>query len=167
MRIAQRQHQLHRPASFSMASLQRSAWAGVAFLLAFLLLTHSFWCVLGSAVCADDIAPRFAGATALTPVRAAVNQMVMSAVGHSHVGRHDACANTDETKNRAVSAVSLVCAPLLLLVIVVYVMAALKAMPLPRRASVFGRDGPVSVPPLHSRLVRASLPHRAPPVFLF
>jgi len=140
--------------------------SGVAFLLAFLLLTHSFWCVLGSAACADDVASRSSGA-ALTSVRSAMNQMVMSAAGHSHFGHKDACGSTDEAKNRAVSAVLPSLAPLLLLVIVVYVMAALLVIPLPRRASVFGRDGPVSVPPLHSRLVRASLPHRAPPVLLF
>ena len=160
MRIAQQKRQPFRPASFSMAS-------GVAFLLAFLLLTHPFWCVLGSAACPDDTASRSSGTAALTSVRSAVNQMVMSAAGHSHFGHEDACANTDEAKNRAVSAVLPALAPLFLLVIVVYVMAALVAMPLPRRAAVFGRDGPVSVPPLHSRLVRASLPHRAPPVFLF
>ncbi len=159
MRIAQQKRQIVHPGSISMAS-----W--VAFLLAFLLLTHSFWCVLGSVAGADDMASRSSGAT-LRSFRFDVSQMLVSATGHSHFGHEDACGSTDEAKNRAVSADLPALAPLLLLVIVVYVMVALLAVPLPRRAVVFGRDGPVSIPPLHSRLVRASLPHRAPPVFLF
>ena len=158
MRIAQGQRSPFRPASFSMAS-------GVALLLAFLLATHSFWCVLGASACADDPVPNAAQVLAATPLRSAVQQMVVSAVNHSHAPHFDVCDNVDETQRAALAGESF-SAPLLLWVAVVFVAAALLATPLPRGASVFGRDGPVSVPPLHSRLVRASLPHRAPPVFL-
>ncbi len=159
MRIVQRQRSPFRPASFSMAS-------GVALLLAFLLATHSFWCVLGASNCADDLVPGAARMSATTSLRSSVQQMVVSAVNHSHAPHFDACCgNVDETQRAALAGESF-SAPLLLWVAVVFVVAALLAMPLPRGASVFGRDGPVSVPPLHSRLVRASLPHRAPPVFL-
>lgn len=159
MRRAPQQRQFFRPASFSTAS-------GVALLLAFLLATHSFWCALGGSDCTDDLVPSTAQFSVSTPVRSAVHQLVLSVVSHSHPLQSDACANVDETKNRAIVAGLSFPAPLLLWVAVVFVVAALVAMPLPRCAAVFGRDGPVSVPPLHSRLVRASLPHRAPPVFL-
>lgn len=159
MRIAQRQRSPFRPASFSMAS-------GVALLLAFLLATHSFWCALGGSDCVDDLLPNAARfSAAATSLRSSVHQMVVSAVNHSHPIQPDICANADETQRMAFAGVSFA-APLLLWVAVVFVVAALLAMPLPRGAAVFGRDGPVCVPPLHSRLVRASLPHRAPPVFL-
>ena len=139
--------------------------SGVALLLAFLLATHSFWCVLGASNCADDLVPGAARMSASTSLRSAVHQVVVNAVNHSHGPHFDVCDNVDETQRTAFAGVSFP-APLLLWVAVVFVVAALLSMPLPRGAAVFGRDGPVSVPPLHSRLVRASLPHRAPPVFL-
>lgn len=161
MRIAQRQFSPFHPASFSMAS-----W--VALLLAFLLATHSFWCALGGSDCPDDLSPGSAQIAALRAPRTAAHQVVAAALTHTHPGFSDLCSATDETKNRAVSALTALPAPLLIWVALAFVVAALLlVIPVPRGALVFGRDGPVSVPPLHSRLVRASLPHRAPPALLF
>lgn len=160
MRMARRQLQPFHLASFSMPS-----W--IALLLAFMVATQTFWCGLGGSDCDCDFTINIAQVSTVTSSPAVVHGAIVSASNQSPLRQADVCSNVDETKNHAVFAGLSFIAPLLLLVTIVYVMAALVMMPLPRRAAVFGRDGPVSVPPLHSRLVRASLPHRAPPVFLF
>ena len=159
MRTARRQLQPFHLASFSMAS-----W--VALLLAFMVATQTFWCGMSGSDCDCDFTVNIAQVATAASSPALVHGAFLSAGNHSPLRQADLCSNVDETKSRAVFAGLSLVAPLLLLVTIVYVMAALVMMPLPRRAAVFGRDGPVSVPPLHSRLVRASLPHRAPPVFL-
>ena len=90
---------------------------------------------------------------------------VTMVVTHSH-SVADVCAGMDETKGRAFADAPLVVAPILIWIALVWVAAASVLVVLWQRAAVFGRDGPVRVPPLVGRLVRASLPHRAPPVFL-
>ena len=143
--------------------------SGVALLLAFLLATQTFWCGLAGSECECDPLPGLRQIAALTASHSPTSQAILSAVTHSQPWLSDLCAGVDETKNRALFAGLSLVAPLLLWTVVVFVclLNALRKTPLPRGAAVFGRDGPVSVPPLHSRLVRASLPHRAPPVFLF
>ena len=147
-----------QPSPFRPVSFQT---AGVALWLVFLLATHAFWCGLSGAACESDGAPGGeARAMSATHAVAAVTMVVT----HSHSAT-DVCAGVDETKARAFAAAPLV-APALIWIALVWVVAASVAVALWQRAAVFGRDGPVCVPPLRGRLVRASLPHRAPPVFL-
>ena len=151
MKSLRRQLSPFRPVSFQTS--------GVALCLVFLLATHAFWCGLAGAVCETDTAP----ASAMNATRAVA--AVAMVVTHSHLNS-DACAGVDETKSRASAAAPVLVAPALIWIALVWVMAASVAVALWQRAAVFGRDGPVCVPPLRGRLVRASLPHRAPPVFL-
>ena len=148
---------LQRPQLFRPVSFQT---AGVALWLVFLLATHAFWCGLAGAVCETDTAP--AGPAVSAVVTRAVAAMIVT---HSHLNS-DVCAGVDETKSRVSAAAPLLAAPALIWIALVWVVAASVAVALWQRAAVFGRDGPVCVPPLVGRLVRASLPHRAPPVFL-
>lgn len=137
---------------------------GVALWLAFLLATHAFWCGLAGSDCEFDLVPDSLALSAVTTSPVATVAMV---VAHSQPS-DDFCACVDETQN-SVAPTSLVVAPLLLWVALAWVVALVVAplvVALWQRAAVFGRDGPVCVPPLVGRLVRASLPHRAPPVFL-
>ena len=152
MKNAQSQFSFFRPASFRAS--------GVAILLAFLLATHAFWCGLAGSACESDIAP-----SGFVTGIAAQTSAVASIVTHAHLSE-DICAGVDEAKTRALAIVSAVPAPTLIWVALIFVAVALTLPALAQRAAVFGRDGPVRVPPLVGRLVRASLPHRAPPVFL-
>ena len=145
-------YQPARPVSFRTS--------GVALWLAFLLATHAFWCGLAGSDCQTDIMPSGAAISAVSTRAVAA----VTVVTHSHFAT-DVCAGVDETQSRA--AAPLVVAPTLFWIALVWVVAASVIVTLWQRAAVFGRDGPVSVPPLQGRLVRASLPHRAPPVFLF
>ena len=130
----------------------------MALWLVFLLATHALWCGLAGSVCQTDAAP----ASAMSATRAVA--AVATVVTHSH-SVADVCAGVDESQSRAAAATVLV-VPALIWIALVWVVAATLAVALWQRAAVFGRDGPVSVPPLIGRLVCASLPHRAPPVFL-
>ena len=131
--------------------------------LAFLLATHAFWCGLAGSDCEFDLVPDSLALSAVTTSPVATVAMV---VAHSQPS-DDFCACVDETQN-SVAPAPLVVAPLLfwIALALVWVVAASGIVALWHRAAVFGRDGPVCVPPLIGRLVRASLPHRAPPVSL-
>ncbi len=129
-----------------------SASSGVALLLAFVLATHVFWCSLAAPPCESG--------------RALVGASIASQIVTHHHLDADICAGMDEAKSRISAAVSPFVAPVLLWGALVFLAATLNLTALFQCAQVFGRDGPVSVPPLFSRLMRASLPHRAPPVFL-
>ncbi len=150
-------YQPARPVSFQTS--------GVALWLVFLLATHTFWCGLAGSDCQTDIMP----GAALSAATRAIATVAM-VVTHSITGitDTDVCASVDENMNLPCAFAPLVVAPALLWIALVRVVAvaASVVVALWQRAAVFGRDGPVSVPPLVGRLVRASLPHRAPPVTL-
>lgn len=129
----------------------------MAILLAFLLATHAFWCGLDGSDCEFDIVP-----SALRSI--AHSCAHVSTATHALVN-DDFCAGMDQTVMRAAQIVWAAPAPVLIWLALVFLAALLSFEP-PQRAAIFDRDGPVCVPPLHSRLVRASLPHRAPPVSL-
>lgn len=152
MKNAHRQLSLFRSAPFLKS--------GVAILIAFLLATHTLWCDLAGSDCDSDTAPSgfVVGATAHAPA-------AVSVVTHTHLD-DDACGGMDESQLKVVAHAVLHAPPLVWVAVVFDDAAALGSVTLSQRVAVSGRDGPVRVPPLHSRLVRASLPHRAPPVRL-
>lgn len=139
----------------------RSFARGVALWLAFLLATHAFWCGLAGSLCESDSAP----SALISQIAQPSAHVGVPVASHTHLSE-DICAGVDESQTRAVATISALPAPVLVWIALVFLAVALTLLALTQRAAVFGRDGPVSVPPLHSRLVRASLPHRAPPVFL-
>ena len=157
MKNLRRQLAPARPVSFRTS--------GVALWLVFLLATHAFWCGLAGSNCETDIAPE----SAISAVATRAVAMVAMVVTHS-ITDTDFCAGVDENMNLPCALAPLVVAPALVWIALVWVVAAPVApasvLALWQRAAVFDRDGPVCVPPLHGRLVRASLPHRAPPVTL-
>jgi hypothetical protein len=143
----------------------------VAVLLAFTLTTHPFWCAMNFWAGSNTqlgrtllVAPAALAQVTKPPASATISTVTASPIPYGDV----CCGNADE---RAVlNASSPAALPELLLVLLplLWVALLLVFIPLlPRGAMVFGRDGPVRVRPLHSRLIRASLPHRAPPVLLF
>lgn len=139
----------------------------VTLLLAFTLSTHPFWCAMSFWTGSEAQSARtFLAASATIAPISAVIPIVTSYAAPIPYG-DVCCGNADERAVLNASAPAelpellLVCLPLLWVALLVFIAL------LPRGAMVFGRDGPVRVRPLHSRLIRASLPHRAPPVLLF
>ena len=91
-------------------------------LLAFLLATHAYWCG-----CHTHTAPEIAVS--------ATRAVAVMVVTHSH-SVADVCAGVDETKNRATTA-SLVVAPTLIWIALVWVGAASVVVAPWQRAAVF------------------------------
>lgn len=142
----------------------RKVISGVAMLLACMLWTHWLLCLFNSNVltCQD------------TPARGSSHPAVSMHMSHGPACQSAAlptsygdicCKGIDEL--RILTAFIVFAAPRVLVTSVVW--AALLSMlaPLvPIAAAIYGRDGPTSVPLLRSLLIRACLPHRAPPVYL-
>lgn len=138
----------------------------VALLLVFALATHPLWCVMASLACSEP-------STALTSLAWApvASTKTGPQLAPTFVAPHPhgdiCCGNADEhfalntASLAALFKISFLFLPLVWAVLLVFVALV------PRGAMVFGRDGPLCIRPLHSRLIRASLPHRAPPVLLF
>lgn len=89
------------------------------------------------------------------------------AESHAPADRHGdiCCAGTDET--HVLTALVAFSPPIFTVTLVVWALLLLMLLPLaPGAAAMRGRDGPASIPYPAIEIIRACLPHRAPPVFL-